>query len=69
MTDGLQLVAFDLSTGMPHAPFFTPFFAFAAGDGDAEQLAEFLGSERVGERTDDDVTLVVAALVPSDPAP
>jgi hypothetical protein len=63
MTDGLQLVAFDLSTGVPHAPFFAPFFSFAAGDGEVAQLAEFLGSERVGERTDDDVTLAVAALV------
>lgn len=64
MTDGLQLVAFDLATGVPHAPFFAPFFAFAAGDGDVDGLAEFLGSDRVGARTDDDVTLAVAALVP-----
>ena len=63
MTDGLQLVAFDLATGVPHAPFFTPFFAYAAGDGDAEGLVSFLGSDRVGERTDDDVTLAVASLV------
>ena len=65
MTDGLQLVAFDLATGVPHAPFFEPFFAFVAGDGEVEGLATFLGSDRVGERTDDDVTLAVAALVPS----
>ena len=65
MTDGLQLVAFDLSTGVPHAPFFAPFFAFVGGDGDEAGLAAFLGSDRVGERTDDDVTLAVAALVPS----
>jgi hypothetical protein len=63
MTDGLQLVAFDLSTGVPHAPFFAPFFSFVAGEGDVEGLASFLGSERVGERTDDDVTLAVATLV------
>jgi hypothetical protein len=62
MTDGLQLVAFDLSTGVPHAPFFAPFFSFVAGDGEADGLADFLGSDRVGERTDDDVTLAVAAL-------
>ena len=65
MTDGLQLVAFDLSTGVPHAPFFAPFFSFVAGDGEAEGLATVLGSERVGERTDDDVTLAVAARVSS----
>ncbi|HUP85444.1 MAG TPA: PP2C family serine/threonine-protein phosphatase [Acidimicrobiales bacterium] len=63
MTDGLQLVAFDLSSGRPHAPFFSPFFSFAAGDGDVGQLAAFLGSDRVGERTDDDVTLAIASLV------
>jgi hypothetical protein len=65
MTDGLQLVAFDLATGVPHAPFFAPFFSFVAGDGEVAQLTEFLGSERVAERTDDDVTLAVAALVSS----
>ena len=65
MTDGLQLVAFDLATGEPHAPFFAPFFSFVAGDGDVEGLATFLASDRVGERTDDDVTLAVAVVVPS----
>lgn len=62
MTDGLQLVAFDVSTGVPHAPFFAPFFSFVAGDGDVEGLAAFLASDRVAERTDDDVTLAVAVL-------
>ena len=65
MTDGLQLVAFDLSSGTPHAPFFEPFVAFAAEGGPAQQLEAFLASPRVGERTDDDVTLVVAARAPS----
>ena len=65
MTDGLQLVAFDLATGEAHAPFFAPFFAYVAGDGDVDSLEAFLGSDRVAERTDDDVTLAVAALVPS----
>ena len=66
-TDGLQLLAFDLSAGVAHAPFFAPFFAYVSGDGDAAGLADFLASDRVGARTDDDVTLAVAALVP--PAP
>jgi hypothetical protein len=61
MTDGLQLLAFDMATGMPHGPFFAPFFAFVAGDGEVAKLEAFLGSDRVGERTDDDVTLAVAA--------
>jgi hypothetical protein len=62
MSDGLQLVAFDLATGAPHAPFFEPFLSFAREDGPVDQLEAFLASPRVGERTDDDVTLVVAAL-------
>ena len=63
MTDGLQLVAFDLATGQPHAPFFAPFFSFVADEGAVDGLATFLGSDRVGERTDDDVTLAVAVLL------
>lgn len=65
MTDGLQLLAFDLGTGAPHGPFFEPFLAFTAEGGGRDQLEAFLGSSRVGERTDDDVTLVVAALAPA----
>jgi hypothetical protein len=64
MTDGLQLVAFDLASGVPHGPFFEPFVAFAGEDGPVEQLEAFLASPRVGERTDDDVTLVVATCIP-----
>ena len=64
LTDGLQLLALDLATGAPHAPFFAPFFSFVAGDGDEAELSAFLASDRVGERTDDDVTLAVAAVVP-----
>jgi hypothetical protein len=63
MTDGLQLVAFELATGTPHPPFFEPFLSFVRDDGPVEQLEAFLGSERVAARTDDDVTLVVASLV------
>ena len=63
LTDGLQLLAFDLTAGRPHAPFFEPLFAFAA-DCDAaseHELAAFLGSDRVAARTDDDVTLVLCS--------
>ena len=61
LTDGLQLLAFDMTTGEPHRPFFEPLFSFASSCGSAEELASFLASERVAERTDDDVTLAVAA--------
>lgn len=63
LTDGLQLVALDLASGEPHAPFFDPFFRFAGGGGGVDRLEAFLASERVAARTDDDVTLAVAALV------
>ena len=63
MTDGLQLVAFEMATGTPHAPFFEPFLAFVRDDGPVDQLEAFLASDRVAARTDDDVTLVVASLV------
>lgn len=61
LTDGLQLLAFDMVTGEPHLPFFEPLFSFASSRGSVEDLVAFLGSERVAERTDDDVTLAVAA--------
>lgn len=64
-TDGLQLVALDLAAAAPHPGFFAPLFSWAAGDepSDAE-LAAFLASERVAERTDDDVTLALVVRAP-----
>ena len=61
MTDGLQLLALDLAAGTPHAPFFDPLFSFARSTGaKRDELAAFLSSDRVRERTDDDVTVVLA---------
>lgn len=61
LTDGLQLLALDLASGSPHAPFFDPLFAFAGDEqNDPAELEAFLGSERVSARTDDDKTLVIA---------
>ncbi len=60
-TDGLGLLALDMSTGQPHAPFFEPLFAFCETTADGTQGVErFLGSERVASRTDDDLTLLIA---------
>ena len=63
-SDGLQRLALKLPEGIPHAPFFTPLFTFAAGMEDqtqgAAQLASFLRSPRITERADDDLTLVLA---------
>lgn len=64
ISDGLQILATELSTGKPHAPFFAPFLRFAGDGGDAAeakaQLEAFLAGPRVSERTDDDKTLLVA---------
>jgi hypothetical protein len=66
-TDGLQVVALDLASGLPHAPFFRPLFAHVrhAADPDAAagELATWLASPRVAARTDDDLTLVLASRV------
>ncbi|MBP0639127.1 PP2C family serine/threonine-protein phosphatase [Cupriavidus sp. AcVe19-6a] len=66
-TDGIQRLALNLEVGEPHAPFFTPFFGTLdklsmdkVPDLDGP-LREFLGSEAVNERTDDDKTLVLVA--------
>jgi hypothetical protein len=61
LTDGLQLLAFELPSGRPHDPFFTPLYSYAAADDSTvEELSAFLASERVCARTDDDKTLVLA---------
>jgi len=67
LTDGLQMLALKVADGEPHAPFFEPLFRFIGmaedeGKGQAD-LAAFLGSDRVQARTDDDLTLLLAAVV------
>jgi hypothetical protein len=60
-SDGLQLLAMQYADNTAHKPFFGPVFEFASRpDATVEELAEFLRSERVCERTDDDKTLSVA---------
>jgi Protein phosphatase 2C len=65
LTDGLQLLAMNMTVGAPHKPFFLPLFDFAATVEDKteakEQLVRFLRSERITQRTDDDLTLIIAA--------
>ena len=62
-SDGLAPLAMNLTKNEPFAPFFQPLLAFLTSAEDAtaagEQLADFLGSERVNARTDDDKTLVL----------
>lgn len=64
LTDGLGLLALDLSDGgRPHVPFFAPLLGFARGETACPvELERFLESERVATRTDDDVTLLLATL-------
>ena len=66
LTDGLQMLAINMSVGLPHKPFFLPLFDFVANaeelKGAKEQLVKFLRSEKITQRTDDDLTLIIAAL-------
>ena len=61
------MLALKMPEATPHAPFFSPLFRFMAQVADEaaakEQLEAFRCSERVRERTDDDLTLLLAALV------
>lgn len=68
MTDGLLRLAAKVPGYEPFPPFFAPLFAFVDSAADAARaagaLAQFLDSERVNGRTDDDKTLVLAARLP-----
>jgi len=66
-TDGIQALTLNMGARSVHIPFFQPMFA-ALADCDDETsllspLINFLSSERVNERTDDDKTLVLARRV------
>jgi hypothetical protein len=65
-TDGLQAIALSSLDNSPHIPFFEPMFRFAAAVSDQDEavarLEEFLGSPRFEQRTDDDLTLVIASV-------
>jgi hypothetical protein len=66
LSDGIQRLALDMETHTAHAPFFTPFFEVLAGATQAQEehlqteLARFLQSQAVNDRTDDDKTLALA---------
>jgi len=65
-SDGLQMLCLKWPEFEPHAAFFTPLFNFVRNTTDEAEatsgLESFLLSERVAQLTDDDVTLVLAAL-------
>jgi hypothetical protein len=69
-TDGIQRLCINLGRNEPHEPFFRDFFAVLATSTQEEEinlqdkLVEFLGSDAVNSRTDDDRTLLLASEVP-----
>jgi hypothetical protein len=71
-SDGLQRLAMKMPQNEPHPPFFEPLWTFADEELDplvAEvQLNEFLLSDRIKARTDDDLTLLLASLVSPRPS-
>jgi len=69
LTDGLQMLALNMIVGEPHKPFFFPLFDFVANAEDKilakEHLMRFLSSDKITQRTDDDLTLILAAFINS----
>ena len=66
--DGLQMLALKMPPGEPYLPFFQPLMRLLdqpTGSPAEEQLTAFLRSPRVGARTDDDLTLVLASRGPT----
>jgi hypothetical protein len=65
-SDGLQMLALQMPEGIAHAPFFAPLFKFISEAQDLDvahqELEGFLRSPRVCDRTDDDLTLLLASL-------
>jgi hypothetical protein len=63
-TDGLQPLALHYASRTVHGPFFDPMFEALRLSSDPASLEgplrDFLSSEQVNERTDDDKTLVLA---------
>lgn len=65
ISDGLERLAVDLQSGIPHQRFFLPIVQkLISADDTAEfeqSLRSFLESERVCDRTDDDKSIVIVA--------
>jgi hypothetical protein len=64
MTDGIERLALQFDTQVPHVPFFDPLFRALRKTDDVTGLNEglrgFLSSDSFHNRTDDDKTLVLA---------
>ena len=63
-TDGIERLALNFETQTPHLPFFRPLFQAVRtsknGSSLDDDLAQFLQSESVRNRSDDDKTLILA---------
>ena len=65
-SDGLERLALDFGSHEAHKKFFTGFFTHLYGKSSGEvsevqtRLAQFLNSDRVNAKTDDDKTLILA---------
>ncbi len=63
-SDGLQMLALKMPEAVPHAPFFRALFEWFGRAGETpdarQQLEAWLRSPRVTERTEDDLTLLLA---------
>lgn len=63
-TDGLQMLGLDFSSHNAHQPFFDPLFQTLHDEPDVAKLHEpfrdFLASDQIDTRTDDDRTLILA---------
>jgi hypothetical protein len=66
-SDGLERLALDFAAGEVHSGFFNGLFPYLRtlepgySARFASQLADFLASERINKRTDDDKTLILAS--------
>jgi hypothetical protein len=68
-TDGVENVAMRLSDWSPFAPFFSPLEQYLKETDKPEDdtyLIDFLNSDRLNDRTDDDKTLLIALHVSSN---
>lgn len=72
MTDGLQMLALNFAMRTPHHQFFEPMFEplrrTLTPDDLVVPLRGFLGSPQVVDKTDDDLTLILATRWASAPA-
>lgn len=64
-TDGIERLALDFEGQTPHVPFFKPLFRAVRdssnGDSLGRDLANFLQSDSIKNRSDDDKTLILAS--------